>query len=223
MRVLIACEESQTVCKAFRERGHEAYSCDIQECSGGEPQWHIHDDCLHYINGDCTFITQGGRKHTIVGEWDLLIAHPPCTYMSNASAVRMFPKKGVVDEERLQLALQAREFFMTLLTAKCERIAVENPRPLSIVGLPKESQRIQPYQFGEPYSKLTYLWLKNLPLLKPTNVLETYKPYVSCGTSHNKGNPDKAGFSRAGGAQKVRSKTFNGFADAFAEQWGREK
>lgn len=204
MRVLVACEESQTVCKEFRRLGHEAYSCDVQPCSGGHPEWHIQADALELIKI----------------KWDLIIAHPPCTFLSNAGACRMYPHKGEIDLERYQKAIEAKEFFMRFLNADCPRIAVENPRPLKVVGLPEETQRIQPFQFGEPYSKLTYLWLKNLPTLQPTNVLDVYKPYVSCRTSHNKGNPEKSGVSRAGGAAKVRSKTFHGIAKAMAEQWG---
>ena len=203
MNVLIACEESQEVCKAFRERGHRAFSCDIQECSGGHPEWHIQDDVLKHLDG-----------------WDLIIAHPPCTYMSGAGACRMYPKAGQIDQERFAKAMEAKEFFMKILTADCQKICIENPRPLKCVELPPPSQSIQPYEYGEPWSKLTYLWLKGLPPLFPTEIVQDYKPYVSCGTSRNKGNKDKSGMSRRGGAQKVRSKTFPGIAKAMAEQWG---
>lgn len=223
MRVLVACEESQEVCKAFRARGHEAYSCDIQECSGGHPDWHIRRDAysLLYpvVKGHNYFQTCDHEMHE-GGNWDLLIAHPPCTYMSAAGACRMYPKAGHIDKERFALAMEAKEFFLELLNADCPRICIENPRPLKCVGLPAETQRIQPYEYGEPWSKLTYLWLKGLPELVPTKIVDDYKPYVSCGTSRNKGNPDKAGMSRRGGAQKVRSKTFPGIAKAMAEQWG---
>lgn len=140
--------------------------------------------------------------------------------MSNAGACRMYPKKGVIDQKRLAKAMEAKAFFMKFLECDCERICVENPVPLSIVGLPKQTQMIQPYMFGEPWSKKTYLWLKNLPMLKPTKILQDYKPYVSCGTSHNKGNKEKSGFSRSGGASKVRSRSFKGISDAMADQWG---
>lgn len=197
IRVLIACEESQVECAAFRELGCEAYSCDIDEPSGGHPEWHIQGDVLQILDGGI-IRTMDGVWHNI-DRWDLIIAHPPCTYMSNAGACRMYPQKGVVDPARLQKALEAKEFFMRLYNADCAHICIENPRPLKIVELPKETQQIQPYQFGEPYSKLTYLWLKGLPNLIPTNIVTEYKPYISCGTSRNKGNPDKAGFSRKGG------------------------
>lgn len=203
INVLVACEESQEVCKAFRERGHNAFSCDLQECSGGHPEWHIQDDVLKHLDG-----------------WDLIIAHPPCTYMSGAGACRMYPKAGHIDQERFAKAMEAKAFFMKILTADCQKICVENPRPLKCVELPPPSQSIQPYEYGEPWSKLTYLWLKGLPPLFPTEIVQDYKPYVSCGTSRNKGNKDKSGMSRRGGAQKVRSKTFPGIARAMAEQWG---
>lgn len=235
MNILVACEESQRVCTAFREKGHEAYSCDILPCSGGHPEWHIHGDVIKLIEPDIwlcslepnipnemlgTFKTQDGKMHGLPSRWDLIIAFPPCTYMTAAGACRMYPTKGNIDLERYKKALEAKNFFLKLYNANCEKICIENPRPLKVVGLPKETQRIQPYEYGEPYSKLTYLWLKGLEPLKPTNILNEYKPFVSCGTSRNKGNPDKAGYSRAGGAAKSRSKTFYGVAKAMAEQWG---
>ena len=223
MNVLIACEESQEVCKAFRARGHNAFSCDIQECSGGHPEWHIKDDVLAVLYPDewrgTNLHLQSGHICQIF-KWDLIIAHPPCTYISAAGACRMYPRKGEIDYERLERAMRAREFFMALYNADCPRICIENPRPLKCVGLPKESQQIEPYEFGEPWSKLTYLWLKGLPPLMATEIVPDHKPFVSCGTSRNKGNPDKAGASRRGGAQKARSKTFPGIAKAMAEQWG---
>lgn len=226
MNVLIACEESQEVCLAFRERGHNAFSCDIQECSGGHPEWHIKGDALNIINlvddgesAGISFVTMDDAIH-VIERWDIIIAHPPCTYMSAAGACRMYTKAGHIDTMRLAKAMKAKEFFLRFLNANCERICVENPRPLKCVGLPAETQKIQPYEYGEPWSKLTYLWLKGLPPLTPTEMVADHKPYVSCGTSRNKGNPDKSGMSRRGGAQKVRSKTFPGIARAMAEQWG---
>jgi hypothetical protein len=159
-----------------------------------------------------------GVTHT-VDKWDLIIAHPPCTYISNAGACRLYPRKGQLDQERYHKGLEAKDFFLKLYNADCEHICVENPIPSKVFELPPYTQTIQPYEYGEPYSKKTCLWLKGLPKLKPTNVLTEYKPYVSCGTSHNKGNKDKAGVSRSGGAAKVRSKTFVGIANAIAEQF----
>lgn len=215
----MACEESQRVCIELRKKGHRAFSCDIIDCSGDHPEWHIKQDVLPLLNGSCEFKTVDNTSHAIRGKWDMIIAFPPCTYMSNAGACRMYPKKGVIDKERLKLGLEAKEFFMSFYNADCEKIAIENPRPLKVIELPKESQQIQPYMFGEPYSKLTYLWLKGLPQLRSTKMLSDYKPYVSCGTSRNKGKSDKAGYSRRGGAAKSRSKTFLGIAEAMADQW----
>ena len=222
MNVLVACEESQRVCLAFLERGHNAFSCDIQEPSGGRPDRHILGDALKAIQGG-QIVTMDGVTHDIP-KWDLLIAHPPCTYLSNAGACRLYPHSGQLDRKRYEKGMQAKQFFLAFLNADIERIAVENPIPSEVFKLPKYTQIIEPYQFGHPYTKKTCLWLKNLPNLVPTQRLWRYnpqvKPYVSCGTSANKGNPNKAGFSRKGGAQKVRSKTFEGIAAAMAEQWG---
>lgn len=131
----------------------------------------------------------------------------------------LYPKKGEINMERFEAGLKAKDFFMQFINADCEKIAVENPIPSKVFELPPYTQIIQPYEHGHPYSKKTCLWLKGLPKLKPSNVLSEYKPYVSCGTSKNKGNKDKSGFSRAGGASKIRSKTFPGIARAMAEQW----
>lgn len=221
MKVLVACEESQRVCNAFRKLGHEAYSCDIIECSGGHPEWHIIGDALKVINGGCDFITQDGEKHTIIGKWDLLIAHPPCTYLTNASAVRM-RVKGEIVPERYAKAMEAKEFFMRFINADCDRICVENPVPLKIVNLPPYTQIIQPWQFGHPYTKRTCLWLKGLPKLEPTNIItEGVQPYVNGGCKDAHGN-----YRRFQGRKerdpKTRSKTFEGIAEAFANQWGGE-
>ena len=150
----------------------------------------------------------------------MLIAHPPCTYLSNAGAVRLYPQAGKLDLERYAKGAAAKEMFLRFFTADCERICLENPIPSSVFDMPHCSQVIQPYEFGEPWSKKTFLWLKGLPPLEPTNRVRNYKPYVSCGTSANKGNKEKAGASRAGGDKKVRSTTFKGIAQAMADQWG---
>lgn len=219
MKVLVACEESQRVCNAFRKLGHEAYSCDIIECSGGHPEWHIIGDALKVINGGCDFITQDGEKHTIIGKWDLLIAHPPCTYLTNASAVRM-RVKGEIVPERYAKAMEAKEFFMRFINADCDRICVENPVPLKIVNLPPYTQIIQPWQFGHPYTKRTCLWLKGLPKLEPTNIItEGVQPYVNGGCKDAHGNYRRFQ-GRKEGDPKTRSKTFEGIAEAFAIQWG---
>lgn len=203
MKVLVACEESQEVCMAFRERGHEAYSCDLQECSGGHDEWHIKADALQLLKM----------------KWDLIIAHPPCTYLSNAGA-RWLYGGGRLNAERYNLGLDGKAFFMRFWEADCERIAIENPIPSRVFEMPKYSQVIEPYQFGEPWSKKTCLWLKGLPPLLPTEIVSNHRPYVSSGSYKKSHDKMYSGASRKGGAAKIRSKTFRGIAIAMAEQWG---
>lgn len=218
MKILVACEESQAVCKAFRVRGHEAYSADMQVPSGGHPEWHILGNVLPLIDGDCKFTTMNGRQHCVNGEWDIIIAFPPCTYMTNAGAVRM-RVNGQLVQERYNKAMEARAFFMRFYNAKCSKIAIENPTPMKIVGLSEYTQVIQPYQFGHPYSKRTCLWLSGLPCLEPTKIIEKHEPYVNGGCKDAHGN-----YRRFQGRRerdpKIRSKTFSGIAAAMAEQWG---
>lgn len=146
MRILVACEESQAVITELRRLGHEAYSCDIQDCSGGHPEWHIKGDALELIKL----------------KWDMIIAHPPCTYLTSASAVRLMPN-GVIDQDRLEKGRKAAEFFMAIWNADCPRIAIENPTPIKMFGLPPYTQKIEPFYFGDPWRKRTCLWLKGLP------------------------------------------------------------
>lgn len=218
MNILVACEESQRVCTAFRDKGHEAYSCDIQECSGGHPEWHIQGDVIPLLNGKCTFKDCTGGVHEIRDKWDMIIAHPPCTYMSKAGARWMYPKAHLIDEERLKKDLKAKEFFMKFINADCEKIVVENPRPLKIIGLPMPTQIIQPYEYGEPFSKATCLWIIGLKPLVPTKILSEYKPFLPSNTGGAKrGQSHSKGFVHNA---KDASKTFNGIAKAMAEQWG---
>lgn len=215
MKILVACEESQIVCTAFREIGHEAFSCDIQECSGGHPEWHILGDVLSVINPTwfldvadnrifgIQFKTANGFMHCFDGPWDMIIAHPPCTYLSKAGAHLMFPTPGIPDNDRLYKAAKAKEFFLAIYNAHCDKICIENPTPLTICGLPECSQVIQPYWFGEPYSKRTCLWLKGLPPLFGTLIEPEYISWTSIHSS-----------------AKLRSKTFPGIAKAMASQWG---
>lgn len=219
MNVLIACEESQTVCKEFRRLGHNAFSCDIIECSGGHPEWHIMQDVLPLLNGRCKFKTMDGAEHEIREKWDMIIAHPPCTYLSNAGA-RWLYAGGKLNEERYNKGLEAKEFFLKFLNADCERIAVENPIPSSAYDLPRYSQIIQPYEHGHKWSKKTCLWLKGLAPLKPTNIVSDHRPFCSSGSYSGTHDPKYKGASRKGGSAKARSKTFSGIAKAMAEQWG---
>lgn len=222
MNVLVACEESQTVCMAFRRRGHNAFSCDLQSPSGGQPEYHILGDATTLLKAkDIAFATMDGEEH-LVDKWDLLIAHPPCTYLSNVGAGRLYRKidgKSYVDVDRLNKGLDAKEFFMRFLTAPVERKAIENPVPSGIYRLPRYAQIVQPYEHGHPFSKKTCLWLVNLPNLIPTNVVKPICSWVSGGSKRadgtsrkNKGMPFRD--------SKRRSKTFAGIAEAMAEQWG---
>ena len=194
MKILVACEESQAVTKAFRAKGHEAYSCDILDCSGGHPEWHIKGDILEQLDKG----------------WDLMIAHPPCTYLSNAGARFLYPK-GILNQDRLRLGIEAKKLFMKLYNADIPRVVIENPIPSKVYGLPKYTQTIQPYEHGHPYQKRTCLWLKGVDILKPTDVLENPKSTKVAGNWFNKGGKER---------QKNRSKTFPGIAKAMAAQWG---
>nr|WP_296440737.1 DNA cytosine methyltransferase [uncultured Acetatifactor sp.] len=220
MRILVACEESQRVCTEFRRLGHEAYSCDIEPCSGEHPEWHIQADVVPLLDGNCSFRTVDGTGHRIGGKWDMIIAFPPCTYITNAGAVRM-RVRGEIVQERYQKAMEAKAFFMKIMNAECERIAIENPTPMKLLKLPEYDQAIQPYQFGHPYSKRTCLWLKGLPKLEPTEVIEQHQPYVNGGSRDKHGNYRQF-VGRKERDKKTRAKTFTGIAKAMAEQWGKE-
>ena len=228
MRVLIACEESQEVCKAFRERGHEAYSCDLQECSGGHPEWHIKGDCLPLLNGNCSFITEGGQWVYIDGKWDLLIAHPPCTYLTN-SGNRWFnvEKYGQAAEKRWRDRTEGAVFFMRFVAADCDKVVIENPIGIMGTMYRKADQIINPYQFGHPVAKATCLWLKNLPKLESTDIVE---PEIHRSKGVSGGYSGPAWYVRDENGKmlsyndprtaKERSKTYHGIAQAMAEQWG---
>ena len=219
MRVLIACEESQAVCTEFRARGHEAYSCDIIPCSGGHPEWHILGDALGVINGRTTFTTMDGISHTIDGKWDLLIAHPPCTYLT-VSGNRWFDvsKYGAKAIQRQADRNDAVKFFMEFVNADCDHIAIENPIGCMSTQYRKPDQVIHPYWFGDAERKATCLWLKGLPLLTATNMVEPIVIQCKNGTDspwhlNTLGLPAEE-------RRRARSKTFPGIAKAIAEQWG---
>lgn len=194
MRILVACEESQAVTKEFRRMGHAAYSCDTQPCSGGHPEWHIQADVLPLLD-------QG---------WDMLIAFPPCTHLA-VSGARWFKQKQL--DGRQQAAIG---FFMAFANAPIDKIAIENPVSIMSTKWRKPDQIIQPYEFGHPESKRTCLWLKNLPKLQPTEVLQ--KPECGYWDNQTPSGQNKLGPSKDRG--KIRSKTYTGIAKAMAEQWG---
>lgn len=223
VNVLVACEESQEVCKAFRERGHRAFSCDLQQCSGGRPEWHIVADASELLDGNCEFRTCDTHTHTQRGRWDLLICHPPCTFLTNAAACRLYQGKEFggyqkINLERLREGIRARDLFMKMLNADCERIAIENPIPASLFLLPPYTQTIEPYEFGDPWMKRTALWLKNLPPLQPTNIVEPVGSWVSGGSKKPDGTPRENQGEKFRDSKR-KSKTFPGIARAMAEQW----
>lgn len=224
MKILVACEESQRVCEAFRKRGHEAYSCDIIDPSGGHPEWHIKADVRPLLNGFCEFQTLDGEWHFVDQKWDMIIAFPPCTDLA-VSGARWFAEKQKDFRQQKSVA-----FFMYFALAHCDKIAIENPVGIMSSIYKKPTQIIQPYMFGESTRKTTCLWLKGLEPLKPTNIVEPEIVEYHCKNGKiarfGKGigqaqddNGKKYGFSDPMTA-KIRSKTFQGVADAMAEQWG---
>ena len=219
MNILVACEESQRVTTEFRRVGHNAFSCDIIDQSGGHPEWHIKTDVLPLLNGDCKFETTDGVEHEVVDNWDMIIAFPPCTYLTNAGARHLW-KGHKLNKSRYVKGLAAKEFFMQIYNAKCDKIAIENPTPSRIYELPENTQVIQPYQFGHPFTKRTQLWLKGLPKLEPTNIVEPERTFCPSGSYSGKHNEMHKGIFTKDRARQ-RSKTFPGIAKAMAEQWGR--
>lgn len=220
MYVLIACEESQRVCEAFRDKGHIAFSCDVDEPSGGHPEWHIKQDVIPLLDGFCSFKTMDGVEHSVSQKWDMIIAFPPCTYLTVAGANRLYPQKGVLNPERYAQGVEAANFFKRILNADCEKIVVENPTPMKVFELPRYNQVIEPYMFGHPFKKRTCLWLKGVQPLQPTNLItENIVSWVSGGSKDKNGNPRKRATTTFRDA-KTRSKTFEGVALAMAQQWG---
>lgn len=207
MNILIACEESQRVCAAFREKGHNAYSCDILPCSGSHPEWHIQSNVLEILNpielcpDGIQFFTMDYAYHAFPGKWDLIVAFPPCTHLA-VSGARYFEQKRKDGRQQ-----QGINFFMEFTKADCERIAIENPIGIMSTQYRKPDQIVQPWMFGHGETKATCLWLKNLPKLKPTNIVEGREQRVWKMAP----GPERA---------KERSKTFEGIAKAMAEQWG---
>ena len=206
MKILVACEESQAVTKELRRLGHEAYSCDIEQCSGGHPEWHINGDVIPLLNGGFEFTTMDGERHAISGRWDMIIAFPPCTDLA-VSGARHFAKKRADGRQQASI-----DFFMQFANADCPRIAIENPIGIMSSKWRKPDQIIQPWQFGHPETKKTCLWLKNLQPLEETENVYAYMmtlPEKERSRIHWMGS----------GHAKERSKTYPGIARAMAEQW----
>ena len=221
MNILIACEESQTVCNAFRKKGHNAFSCDIQPCSGGHPEYHIQGDVLPILNGNCTFNTADGITHTVVGRWDIIIAHPPCTHLSSSG--QWAYNKG----KDIKLKYEGIDFFMRFVKADCDKVVIENPVGIMSTEYQKPTQIIQPWQFGHKAQKSTCLWIKGLPKLIPTKIVEKgeFVEWVDKKTGRTK-RQSKYDMDILRAAKtpeersRLRSKTFAGIAEAMAEQWG---
>lgn len=200
LNVLIACEESQAVCNAFRSLGHRAYSCDLQPARKGTPlETHIVGDVRRLFKLPCRFYTQDHKRH-YVAKWDLIIAHPPCTYLCKVGSIWMV-KNCELQIDRYKKMLEARAFFFECLAAPADYVAVENPLPMARAQLPQPTTYISPHWFGVKYTKKTLLWLKNLPPLMPTVEHPRPKQFVRCSSG------------------KYRSRTFPQVAQAMAEQW----
>ena len=216
MKILVACEESQAVTVELRTLGHEAYSCDILDPSGGHPEWHVQQDVIPLLSPPITFSTLDGQEHDI-DKWDMIIAFPPCTYLT-VTGNRWFnvEKYGEKALERIRLREEAKEFFMAFANAPCDKIAIENPVGVMNTGYRKPNQIIQPYQFGDPFEKRTCLWLKGLPNLVPTNVVE---PPARQQLKSGKSMPEWYSNAPKKDRARIRSKTFPGIAKAMAEQW----
>ena len=218
MKVLVACEESQRVCMAFRERGHETYSCDIQPCSGGHPKWHIMQDVIPLLNGNCELKTSDGTIHKIEGKWDLIIAHPPCTYLTLAGNKWFKPEFTDRFPDRQKQRKEAIDFFMAIANADCDKISIENPVGVMSSQWRKPDQYIEPYMFGDPEKKKTGIWLKGLPLLKPTNIVEPVIIHCKSGANEPRWHMETMHLPKEE-RSRVRSQTFIGIAHAMADQW----
>ncbi len=220
MKILVACEESQAVTKELRRLGHWAFSCDLLECSGGHSEWHIRTDVLALLNGNCCFTTVSNDVYTIRGRWDMIIAFPPCTYLT-VTGNRWFnvDRYGEKAVRRYKDREEAIKFFMAFANADCERIAIENPIGVMSTEYRKPNQVIHPYMFGDPARKATCLWLKGLENLSATNIVEPevikYKNGKGTDNPWHMNTMSLPPDERA----RARSKTFPGVAKAMAEQW----
>jgi hypothetical protein len=209
MRILVACEESQAVTKELRKLGHEAFSCDLLPCSGGHPEWHYQQDVFEVIN-------EG---------WDMMIAHPPCTFLAVSGARWLYNKDGSKNEERWESQSKALEFVQKLMDAKIEKIAIENPISVISSHIRKPDQIVQPWMFGDKAQKSTCLWLKNLPKLEPTQIVQKGEFIEFVSKKGVKKKQPKWYFEALKKAKTpaerrtLRSKTFKGMAEAMAKQW----
>ena len=209
MKILVACEESQAVTKELRKLGHEAFSCDLLPCSGGYPEWHYQQDVFEVIDKG----------------WDMMIAHPPCTFLAVSGARWLYNKDGSKNQERWKNQAEALDFVQRLMDAPIDKIAIENPISVISSNIRKPDQIIQPYMFGDKAQKSTCLWLKNLPLLEPTDIVEKGEFVEFISKKGVKKKQPKWYFDALKNAKTtverrtLRSKTFKGIAEAMAKQW----
>lgn len=220
MNVLIACEESQRVCIAFREKGHIAFSCDVLPCSGGHPEWHIQQDVLPLLGGRCSFAASDGTVHFLEQKWDLIIAHPPCTRLCTTSQRWLYFGDQEYRRQKISDQQKAIVFFMQIMLADCPRIAVENPQGIMSTAYRKPDCIYNPYDFeGETECKKTCLWLKGLEPLKPTRLVPLPKEERTQGIYRSHFEGKIIGWNDPECAM-LRSRTPWGVARAMAEQWG---
>lgn len=217
MAVLIACEESQVVTTAARKAGIEAYSCDIIECSGNHPEWHIHGDVLPLLNGFCEFQTMDGQYHKIDDRWEMIIAFPPCTKTSNAGARHLW-KGGKLNIPRYYDGLCGKALFLAIWAADCDRVVIENPTPSKVFEYPKPTQAVQPFEHGHPFTKKTLLWERGVTLLKPTKIVKPERTWCPSGSYSGKHNEKHRGMFTTD-RERNRSKTFTGIGQAMVDQW----
>lgn len=218
MKILVACEESQAVTIELRRLGHEAYSCDIIPCSGGHPEWHIMQNVLPLLNGNCSFKTMDGTEHSIETRWDMIVAHPPCTFLTLAGNKWFNPEYKDRFPYREKQREDAVEFFMYIWNADCEKIAIENPQGIMSSRFRKPDQYIEPYMFGDREKKKTGLWLRGVPKLEPTNIVEPIIIECASGAREPRWHMETMRLPPKERSM-ARSKTFPGIAKAMAEQW----
>ncbi|MCI7446635.1 hypothetical protein [Campylobacter sp.] len=231
INILVACEESQMVCKEFRKLGFNAYSCDLLKCSGGHPEWHFNCDVFEIIKNNGGTL-QNGKNIKVIG-WDMMIAHPPCTFLAVSGAKWYYhpDDKGLPIEKRRPHPKfpnrakdrdEAINFFISLANAEIPHIAIENPIGIMNTRYKKPKQIVQPYFFGDSVSKATCLWLKNLPPLKHTNIVSSGE-FLEFKSGKRMAKWYSDGLTKTKSAKErqiLRSKTFPGFAKAIASQWG---
>lgn len=219
MNILVACEESQAITKALRRRGHNAFSCDVVECSGGHPEWHIKQDVLSLLNGRCEFKTMDGEVHSLDGRWDMIIAHPPCTRLCSSGQRWLYWGDEEYRAKKRKEQEEAIEFFLKFTEADCDRIAIENPVGIMSTKFRKPDFTYNPYDFeGETECKLTCWWLIGLPALKPTRKIPLPKEQRTQGIWKAHFGGKKLSWNDPETA-RMRSQTPPGVAEAIAEQW----